>query len=239
MGRTACIQPQCLYKGALYIYLFIRVILFRSFGTTYQSPRVKNPVDRQDVLKRRQSIITIRCVSCQESADLLCFVLTFPLPPTHFNRSGYAGHGGPSVRVRFRYPSWRWLAHLFPRRRPKHFTSDTQKRTVKSKKFSDNENLLTSERIHCARFETMGTLIENDSSVCQRSQPQISAQQRHVKWQTCPCSESHSSASLIFRHRASCILGQAFHYSPENAFCIFNQQIYFIIWYLLDRASLI
>ena len=45
--------------------------------------------------------------------------------------------------------------------------------------------------------------------------------------------------TLTFRHRASCILGQAFHYSPENAFYIFNQQIYFIIWYLLDRASLI
>ena len=42
--------------------------------------------------------------------------------------------------------------------------------------------------------------------------------------------------SLTFRHRASCILGQAFRYSPENAFYIFNQQIYFIIWYLLDRA---
>ena len=37
---------------------------------------------------------------------------------------------------------------------------------------------------------------------------------------------------LTFRHRASCIVGQAFHYSPENAFYIFNQQIYFI-WYLL------
>ena len=34
---------------------------------------------------------------------------------------------------------------------------------------------------------------------------------------------------LNFRHRASCILGQVFHYSPENAFYIFNQQIYFII----------
>ena len=34
---------------------------------------------------------------------------------------------------------------------------------------------------------------------------------------------------LTFRHRASCILGQAFHYSPENAFYKFNQQIYFII----------
>ena len=46
---------------------------------------------------------------------------------------------------------------------------------------------------------------------------------------------------LTFRHRGSCIrvLGQAFRYSPENAFYIFNQQIYFIIWYLLDRVSLI
>ena len=34
---------------------------------------------------------------------------------------------------------------------------------------------------------------------------------------------------LTFRHHVSCIFGQAFHYSPENAFYIFNQQIYFII----------
>ena len=30
----------------------------------------------------------------------------------------------------------------------------------------------------------------------------------------------HSFLILTFRHRASCILGQAFHYSPENAFHI-------------------
>ena len=47
------------------------------------------------------------------------------------------------------------------------------------------------------------------------------------------------SQPLNFRHRASCILGQAFRYTSENAFYIFNQKIYFIIWYLLDRASLI
>ena len=47
------------------------------------------------------------------------------------------------------------------------------------------------------------------------------------------------SSCLTFRHHASSILGQAFRYSPENAFYIFHQQIYFIIWYLLDRASLI
>ena len=45
--------------------------------------------------------------------------------------------------------------------------------------------------------------------------------------------------SLTFRHRASSILGQAFRCSPENAFYIFNQQIYFITWYLLNRASFI
>ena len=39
----------------------------------------------------------------------------------------------------------------------------------------------------------------------------------------------HTPLTLTFRNRASCILGQAFHYSPENAFYIFNQQIYFII----------
>jgi hypothetical protein len=33
----------------------------------------------------------------------------------------------------------------------------------------------------------------------------------------------HSRKTLTFRHRASCILGQAFHYSPQNAFYIFNQ----------------
>jgi hypothetical protein len=36
------------------------------------------------------------------------------------------------------------------------------------------------------------------------------------------------SQGLTFRHRASYIQGQAFRYSPENAFYIFNQQIYFI-----------
>ena len=39
----------------------------------------------------------------------------------------------------------------------------------------------------------------------------------------------HRDSILTFRHRASSILGQAFRYSPENAFYIFNQQIYFII----------
>jgi len=36
-----------------------------------------------------------------------------------------------------------------------------------------------------------------------------------------PSSQPHT-VQLTFRHRASCILGQAFHYSPENAFYIFH-----------------
>ena len=41
--------------------------------------------------------------------------------------------------------------------------------------------------------------------------------------------ETQLKEALTFRHRASCILGRAFRYSPKNAFYIFNQQIYFII----------
>jgi len=50
---------------------------------------------------------------------------------------------------------------------------------------------------------------------------------------------SELSAILNFRRRGFCILGQAFHYSPQNAFYIFNQQIYFNVSYLFERASLI
>ena len=46
------------------------------------------------------------------------------------------------------------------------------------------------------------------------------------------CSSAHAFIvfwCLTFRHCVSSVLGQAFCYSPENAFYIFNQQIYFII----------
>ena len=50
-----------------------------------------------------------------------------------------------------------------------------------------------------------------------------------VDVEVCDCMTTATTNDLTFRHHASCILGQAFHYSPENAFYIFNQQIYFII----------
>ena len=60
--------------------------------------------------------------------------------------------------------------------------------------------------------------------ICSRSVTVVQCRQRTLL--------RHSSAvrgALTFRHRASYILGHAFRYSPENAFYIFNQQIYFII----------
>jgi len=42
---------------------------------------------------------------------------------------------------------------------------------------------------------------------------------------------THHSDTTAFNLQAPCVLyiGQAFRYSPENSFYIFNQQIYFII----------
>ena len=56
-----------------------------------------------------------------------------------------------------------------------------------------------------------------------------------------PQNLSRSKTESPLNLEAPCVLyiGQAFRYCPENAFYIFNQQIYFIIWHLIDRASLI
>jgi len=32
MGRTACTEPQCLYKGALYLYLTVELYLYSPYG---------------------------------------------------------------------------------------------------------------------------------------------------------------------------------------------------------------
>ena len=97
--------------------------------------------------------------------------------------------------------------------------------------------------------ERNGYLLSNITSCqtrnmeCQRSSRRAFPVSR-IPIQQCAVT-SHSqntvrrSSALTFRHRASSILGQAFRCSTESAFYIFNQQIYFIIWYLLDRASLI
>jgi len=52
---------------------------------------------------------------------------------------------------------------------------------------------------------------------------------------------TYQTKPVIFNLLAPSVLyvGHAFRYPPENAFYICNQKIYFIIWYLLHRASLI
>ena len=61
-----------------------------------------------------------------------------------------------------------------------------------------------------------------------------------IVWsKTIRCDDKQTDHWLTFRHRASCILGQAFHYSPENAFYIFNQQIYFIIYLIFAWPCII
>ena len=32
MDRTACTEPQCLYKGALYLYLIVELYLYSPYG---------------------------------------------------------------------------------------------------------------------------------------------------------------------------------------------------------------
>ena len=32
MGRTACTEPQCLYKGALHLYLTVKLYLYSPYG---------------------------------------------------------------------------------------------------------------------------------------------------------------------------------------------------------------
>jgi hypothetical protein len=32
MGRTACTEPQCLYKGALYHYLTVELYIYSPYG---------------------------------------------------------------------------------------------------------------------------------------------------------------------------------------------------------------
>ena len=88
------------------------------------------------------------------------------------------------------------------------------------------------------------------------NQKQIMTFRTHTQTQTNTHAHTHTNIYIyIYTHThththnfwnnfkllAPCVLntGQAFRYSPENAFYILNQQIYFIIRYLLDRASLI
>jgi hypothetical protein len=49
MGRTACTEPQCLYKGALYLYLTVELYLYSSYGQ-YDLYRASVPVQECTLL---------------------------------------------------------------------------------------------------------------------------------------------------------------------------------------------
>jgi hypothetical protein len=80
-------------------------------------------------------------------------------------------------------------------------------------KNEESEKLVMKERMRVAR---VGGREENEFVKIKKKEKKKNA-------------SNSSEFNLTFRHRASCVLGPAFHYSPENAFYIFNQQIYFII----------
>ena len=46
MGRTACTEPQCVYKGALYLYLTVELYLYSPYGL-YGLYRASGPVQGQ------------------------------------------------------------------------------------------------------------------------------------------------------------------------------------------------
>ena len=95
----------------------------------------------------------------------------------------------------------------------------------------------------CIKIRVKGALSSQSYNLCSNMllfSVLLLRETLNMMWNVCyVCNVKMFISILTFRHRASCILGQAFHYSPEEAFYIFNQQIYLIIWYLLDRASLI
>ena len=146
-------------------------------------------------------------------------------------------------------------------------TGEWKKRTTRKWSWNTDEAIKTIPKIlnicffFCFHLSSSFFLLAVNSFYLQISchpstQPHLISDTLTTTFFFCPASEVYGYLSLLqsptaeptwsicglnFRHRASCILGQGFRYSPENAFYIlvFNQHIYFIIWYLLDRASLI
>ena len=88
------------------------------------------------------------------------------------------------------------------------------------------------EVCHCVqlhhRANTAPDSVQASSSMIPVMQNQQKCNLTSVKVQQM-LSSSTVMRRLTFRHRVSCIMGQAFRYSPENASYIFNQQIYFIM----------
>jgi hypothetical protein len=117
----------------------------------------------------------------------------------------------------------------------RHWTSDWRQQTSFVHRSYDTCNMIcrhTNLQVSVSVFQWW-IYFNNIISVCYLCMNVYEWNQEIMK------SSKEICSALTFRYLMSCILGHAFHYSPENASYIFNQQIYFIIWYLLDHASLI
>jgi len=102
--------------------------------------------------------------------------------------------------------SCRWKHSLFIIRNNSTNTASHSRRTDSSK----NTVLNRTNTHHTTKLSMTGKRSYLNSTMCNGEQ----------------FTELYVKGTLTFRHRASCILGQVFRYSPENAFYIFNQQIY-------------
>jgi len=55
MGRTACTEPQCLYRGALYLYLYLFTLFIRDlFDSAFSSTVRKRRMIRRLVIEGLQ-----------------------------------------------------------------------------------------------------------------------------------------------------------------------------------------
>jgi len=67
MGRTACTEPQCLYKGALYLYLSVGAELFRADERTDRHDEADSCFSQFcERARKRGSMHTDRCGNTRE-----------------------------------------------------------------------------------------------------------------------------------------------------------------------------
>ena len=84
MGRTACTEPQCLYKGALYLHLTVELYLYSLYGP-YSLYRASVPVQGSTLPlpnSRATPLLTLWAVRPVQSLSACTRVHFTVLPPT-------------------------------------------------------------------------------------------------------------------------------------------------------------
>ena len=89
MGRTACTEPQCLYKGALYLYLTLELYLYSPYGR-YGLYRASVPVQGCTLPLPYSRAIpllplwAVRPVQSLSACTRVHFTLPFPFLLAHY-----------------------------------------------------------------------------------------------------------------------------------------------------------